>query len=143
MNIRSFVLYAIALATICAATIVAGVGMKRNWFITASSRTIAAQADEGLEIEQITVRRFGFEPAAITRSAKGFMLNFSNHSGLPVLALSLNKLQSNSPVAKLTEVSLKRGQGYWTTYLNLAPGEYELAEASHPEWKCRITLTPR
>lgn len=134
----------VALVLILTATAL-GTGMKLGWFKATGKKIVvsAAQGNEKLEIELIAVRRFGFEPAAITRSAKGFSLNFANHSNQPVLALSLNRLEGNRPVSKLSEVSLKRGQTYWTKYLDLPPGEYELAEASHPEWRCRITLTPR
>jgi hypothetical protein len=37
----------------------------------------------------------------------------------------------------------RRGRVRSINELDLPPGEYVLAAAGHPEWACRITLTPR
>ncbi len=139
MKIRSFVFYATVLAVLCAVSIV-GIGAARGWFTAASRQAVSAPVDERLEIEMVTLRRFGFEPSAITRSSKGFLLKVNNRLNQPTLALSLNQLQNNHVSAKVREVNLSSGQIDWTAYLTLSPGEYELTEASHPGWKCRITV---
>lgn len=141
MRIRGLVLYATLLGILCVVTISARVGVKQGWFVVSSQRAPATRVDEKVEVELITLRRFGFEPATITRSSKGFMLMLNNHSNQPALAVSLNQLQGAGPAVKVRETSLIRGQTNWTTYLNLAPGTYELTEASHPEWRCRIMVT--
>ncbi len=101
------------------------------------------QANEKLESELITVSRFGFMPLAITRPFKDFVMVIENRTADPELNLTLNRTVGNRPTDKVTDVKLKRGRGNWYAHLNLPPGEYELSEASHPEWKCKITLTPR
>ena len=108
-----------------------------------SDNSTAIQADEKLESELITVNRFGFMPLSITRPAKGFALIVDNHTADPDLNLRLNRLLGNVPADKLLDLNLKRGRGNWYSQVNLPPGEYELSEANHPEWKCKITLTPR
>jgi hypothetical protein len=38
----------------------------------------------------------------------------------------------------MKEVQVQKGSAAWT--VTLAAGEYTLAEASHPQWLCRITV---
>lgn len=140
MKVKAIFLWAIVPVALCAVSIV-GIGAARGWFTATSRQAVGAPMDERLEVELITLRRFGFEPAAITRSSKGFLLKFANRTNLPLLALSLNQVQQNRPSVRLLETNLIRGRLDWATHLNLAPGEYELTEASRPEWKCRITVT--
>lgn len=141
MKIKPSVFYTLMLVSLCAASMVAGIGIKRSWFKAAETRAATAPANEKLEVEMVTLRRFGFEPSAITRSSKSFLLKVNNRFNQPTLALSLNQIQNNRVSAKVREVNLVGGQIDWTAYLTLSPGEYELTEASHPEWKCRITVT--
>jgi hypothetical protein len=99
---------------------------------------------EKVEVELITVRRFGFEPAEITRPAGEFILHIDDRSQQQQdLALALSRTQAERPREKLKDVDLKRGQVNWLDRFNLPPGDYLLTEANHPEWQCRITLTPR
>jgi hypothetical protein len=66
-----------------------------------------------------------------------------NRTADPELNLTLTRTVGNRPTDKIIDVNLKRGRGSWNAHFNLPPGDYELSEASHPEWKCKITLTPR
>ncbi|MBP6823107.1 MAG: hypothetical protein KA368_16275 [Acidobacteria bacterium] len=104
---------------------------------------VTAQQQEQIESELITVSRFGFMPLAIKRSAKDFVMTIVNRTADPELNLTLNRTVGNRPTDKVIDVKLKKGRGSWNAHFNLPPGDYELSEASHPEWKCTITLTPR
>lgn len=101
------------------------------------------QQQEQIESELITVNRFGFIPLAIKHPAKDFVMTIVNRTADPQLNLTLNRTVGNRPTDKIIDVNLKRGRGSWNAHFNLPPGDYELSEAGHPEWKCKITLTPR
>lgn len=102
----------------------------------------AVQTEPRLETELITVRRFGFDPAVIKRPAGDFQLFISNHSQLHELSLTLSRVQGNKPSDIVKDLGFRNGQVKWIERFNLPPGDYVLTEATHPEWKCVITLTP-
>src|SRR5262249_47245352 len=102
----------------------------------------AAQTGDRLESELITVRRFGFEPAEIKRPAGDVIFVINNRSNLPDLSLTLSRVQGNKPTDKIKDVGVRKGQVNWIERFNLPPGDYVLTEASRPDWKCSITLTP-
>jgi len=134
----------IILSATAAAT---GIGIKHKWFKGTSANTansaVAFQQQEKIESELITVSRFGFVPLAISRPAKDFVMTIVNRTADPQLNLTLNRAVGNRPTEKVIDINLKRGRGSWNAHFNLPPGEYELSEASHPEWRCKITITPR
>ncbi|MBS1786918.1 MAG: hypothetical protein JST85_04315 [Acidobacteria bacterium] len=115
--------------------------------IQAKSRNVvrpiaAAQTEARLETELITVRRFGFDPPAIKRPAGDFQFFITNRSQSRELALTLSRVEGNRPSDKVKDVGFRKGQVKWVERFNLPPGDYVLTEASHPDWKCTITLTP-
>lgn len=97
----------------------------------------AISTDE-FEAELITITANGFEPAEITRPAGRFVLMFDNQSGLRPLELRLER----PGMPRLTELRLNRTTGA-TKVLNLPAGEYQVAEADHPSWSLKLTLTKR
>ena len=94
---------------------------------------------DGPEGEIVAVQRNGFEPNQITRQAGEFLLLIDNRSGLDEIQVRLEPLVDRE---RVHDVSLTKRAYSWNTILNLPPGEYALTEVSHPEWTCRITLTP-
>lgn len=115
--------------------------------IQAKSRNVvrpiaAAQTEARLETELITVRRFGFDPPAIKRPAGDFQFFITNRSQSRELSLTLSRVEGNRPSDKVKDVGFRKGQVKWAERFNLPPGDYVLTEASHPDWKCTITLTP-
>jgi len=121
----------------------ASVGARHGWPTKPSDGAASAQATGQVESELITLRPFGFEPAEINRPAGEVVLIINNRSLLQEVSLTLSRAQGNRPTDKLKDVGLKKGQVNWLDRFNLPPGDYVLTEASHPEWKCAITLTPR
>jgi hypothetical protein len=108
----------------------------------ARSTSAAIQTEERQESELITVRRFGFDPAAIKRPAGDVTFIIDNRSHLQDLSLTLSRVQGNKPSDKVKDVGFRKGQVKWLERFNLPPGDYVLTEASQPDWKCSITLTP-
>jgi hypothetical protein len=105
-----------------------------------SDAAAAGQASaEEVEVEVITVRAGGFEPLELTRPQGAFLLAIINHSGDSELALKLDGVHGN----RVHEVRLPKGRVRWNKVFDLPPGDYVLSEENHPDWICRIKLTPR
>lgn len=105
----------------------------------------AAQPSESpqrIEVVRITVRPTGFEPNEISYPDKPFLLAIDNQSGSPALALKLEFIAGNSERTIIRNVTLSRGRLRDTGLISPHPGRYVLTETQHPEWSCRITISP-
>ena len=100
------------------------------------SRQTASQTQ--LEVELVTLRPAGFEPAEIRRAKGPFVLMVDDRSGLEKSSLKL--LQQNG--AGVRQLKTERGKSDWHEVLDLPPGDYVLVETSHPEWTFRLTVQP-
>lgn len=96
------------------------------------------KAGRAVETELIALRPTGFEPAEITRPAGEFILMVENRTGG-----SVSLRFSRATGERLHEVRASREEPDWNELEDLAPGRYLLAEADHPEWSCRVTVTAR
>jgi hypothetical protein len=94
---------------------------------------------DGVKTELITVTPTGFDPAELTLPAGPVVLEVDNRSGLEEVTLRL----SRSDGATEEEAQVDRATLDWSGELNLSPGAYVLGEAGHPDWACRITVTPQ
>ena len=109
-----------------------------------SSDTVTSIAQQStrpiadFESELITVTPHGFEPGEITRPSGHFLLGVNNHTGLTDLSLMLVHESGRSVGGKRLS-KLKT----WRQVLDLQSGNYELREANHRDWLCRITITER
>ena len=90
------------------------------------------------EAELITLQQWGFEPKEINRPVGPFMAIFENRSGLREVKLSL--VRASGP--EVRRIPVTRNMLNSRQRLELAPGTYVVKEANHPEWECRITITP-
>lgn len=134
---------------IIAATVVAALAVSaRVWIksparaapvLTAAARNEPQNKPEPVSYhaELITLRPQGFIPGEIRRPAGRFMIGIDNRTGLKEIEISLIRDTGN----KEQEVRISRNKPDWRGVVNLPPGNYELREANHPEWVCRITLT--
>lgn len=101
----------------------------------------AAQEDprgQRIESEVVTILPTGFSPSEITRPRGRFLIVVDNRSGLEETNLRLERAAGS----RLREVRRTKEELIWRQLEDLPPGEYVLTEASHPEWACRITITP-
>ena len=95
-------------------------------------------AGEGPEAELVTILPNSIEPAEITRTRGKFLLVVGNRSGLEQVTWRLDREAGG----RLHEVRLAEGRLLSGQYEDIPPGVYLLTEAGHPEWGCRITITP-
>lgn len=103
-----------------------------------AAHTDAPSQSERLAAEVIRLTPNGFEPSEITRPKGRFLIHVENRTVLTEISLSLSReAGGREHGARL----LKKRK--WVEMVNLAPGRYLLTEESHPEWSCRITITPQ
>ena len=95
------------------------------------------RSHSNMEAELITVTSHGFEPREISRPKGSILLMIQNRSGLPDVAIQLNREAGPN----LRALQLPREQPNWDDVIDLEPGTYVLTEADHPDWLCRITIT--
>lgn len=88
---------------------------------------------------RLTIRPNGFEFSEITLPAKPFLFVIDNKSGLEEIVLQIHRITSGRrDKLRETRVSLKKLRKAEIT--DLSPGQYELTEANHPDWVCRIMI---
>jgi len=89
------------------------------------------------EVLAIQLRKGGFVPGEITRPKGQYSLLVNNASGEREIILRLHREARE----KLHEAQLRRGVA-WRQFVRLTPGDYVISEANHPDWVCRLTITP-
>lgn len=106
-----------------------------------SNRPAARSAGDKLRVETevITLRPEGFEPASITRPQGTFILLLDNRTGLTAIQINLD----GEAGGRLRQESIPRENADWSDVLDLAPGVYLLTEGAHPEWSCKLSITPK
>ncbi len=98
----------------------------------------AVPQGQRVEAELITVLPTGFDPKEINRPAGAFLIAVENRSGLDELELRLDREAGS----RLHQVPMPGRKLNWKQGVDLPPGRYLLTEANHPDWRCRITITP-
>jgi hypothetical protein len=101
-------------------------------------RRTATGDSEPTEIELITLRPAGFEPAEITRPKGPFVLFIDDRSGRENSSLALHR--SNG--GQLRAIGLQRKKTEWSDVVDLTPGTYILQDANNSELQCQITILP-
>jgi hypothetical protein len=104
----------------------------------------AGQGAPGQRVEAvlITVRPNGFEPAQLALPNRPFLLAVDNYSGLDGVELKLER-EDDRARGVLRAFSLNRGKLRGRALTHLPPGQYVLTDANHPEWACRINVSPQ
>lgn len=101
-----------------------------------------SQAADGpsrkLEVELITLRPAGCEPAEIVRPKGAFVLFLDDRSGKENSSLALQRLNGE----RLRAVNINRKKSEWHDLVDLSPGTYVLQHTHNPELRCQITILP-
>lgn len=135
MKKQSRIYSLLAISALCALVVIF------TWSARGSSQS--AQKDDKPEVEVITITPDGFSPSAIKRTKGTFLFVVDDHSGLPETKLSFDRLVGNSQKEKVQDRDVQRGQPLWAEPQKLQPGEYLLTEATHPQWRCLITISAK
>ena len=99
---------------------------------------IAARKKEMLGYELVTLTRFGFEPAEITRRDGHFFLAIENRSAARNLTIRIDPERGN----RVREITQETDELNWVDELKLPPGRYQISTADQPDRVCRLTITP-
>lgn len=94
-----------------------------------------------IEVEVLTVTRFGFEPAQIIRSKGKFAFSLENRSGEDV-DLHLDRGIAKNATNRVKAVTLRKSRPNDVSFYDLEPGSYVLTDDNHPTWKCTVVIKP-
>ena len=104
-----------------------------------NSHAHAADGPSGtLEVELLTLRPAGCEPAEIVRPKDAFVLFVDDRSGKENSSLALQRVNGD----RLRTVNVNRKKSEWNDVLDLSPGTYVLQDTNNPELRCQITILP-
>ena len=103
-----------------------------------SFRSNSNSNSQPAEVELITLRPAGFEPAEITRPKGAFVLFVDDRSGRDNSSLVLQRVNGE----RLRTVSLQRKKSEWNDVIDLTPGTYILQDANNSELRCQIKILP-
>lgn len=92
-----------------------------------------------LETELITLQPSGFEPNEIRRPQGAFILGVDNRAGVEAIELQFMRADGQ----RLNALQTPKRKVSWRDVVDLAPGQYLLSVANHPEWTCNVTILPR
>ena len=92
-----------------------------------------------LETELITLQPSGFEPNEIRRPQGAFILGVDNRAGVEAIELQFMRADGQ----RLNALQTPKRKVSWREVVDLAPGQYLLSVANHPEWTCNVTILPR
>jgi len=87
----------------------------------------------------IGLRMNGFAPAEIERPAGEFFISVTNLTDSPELDFRLDRENGE----RLHSAKAPKEKRAWRQSVRLTPGTYLLTVRDHPEWSCRITITPQ
>ncbi len=102
----------------------------------ASFRTAGRAAHDGEDEVTLTLTADGFAPVQLTRPAGRFMLSVENRTDAKALTLKL----SDGGGAVVREIRVRENTTDWSEELNLTAGQYTLAEETHPQRACQMTI---
>ncbi|MEW6738169.1 MAG: hypothetical protein AB1489_43245 [Acidobacteriota bacterium] len=139
INVRSVMLICVGLITL----LVIGTTSARSlvlrtlthWGIVAAA---PAQAEGEKQLIVIYSTPEGFEPSEVTARAGESIVMILNRSGIKDLTYSVTLQQEQSPIFSATTELGSSALGS----VSLTAGEARVTEATHPEWSCRINVTP-
>ena len=96
------------------------------------------QKQDRLETELITLQPSGFEPNEIRRPQGAFILGVDNRAGVEAIELQFMRADGQ----RLKALQTPKRKVSWREVVDLAPGQYLLSVANHPDWTCNVTILP-
>jgi hypothetical protein len=115
------------------------------WFSSrkASSDPVgpSGQSNEKVEVELVTLKRWGFEPKEITRPKGKFFLVIENRSEL-IQDLTFSLIEERGAKLKEMKLGVNRRKS-WNDLVELNPGSYLLTVFERPELRCKFTIAAK
>jgi hypothetical protein len=72
-----------------------------------------------------------------------FFLLVENRSGVGGVSLRVDRIDTATGApANVRARDVTREELDWADFFDLPPGNYLLSEVRHPDWQCRITVSP-
>ena len=99
---------------------------------------VSSNDSQPSEIELITLRPAGFEPAEVTRPKGAFVLFIDDRSGRENSSLILQRVNGG----QLRAIGIQRKRSQWNDVVDLTPGTYVLQDANNSALRCQITILP-
>lgn len=109
--------------------------LKNTTVVTVQSKPKATR----LPSHVITLRPSGFDPAEVLWPKGKFFLTIDNRSNVNEINLVLDRQAGR----RVKEVKFRMRKERSAGVLELTPGNYLLTESNHPEWVCRIRISPQ
>lgn len=128
----------IGLIAAAVVVVTGGVALARAYAVPAVVDTSGASLEErGPQTVVIYATPLGFQPAELTLRPGQRRFLIRNATGLDDIEFAIAKSREQP-------VRTPRRRNGENAALNhpLTPGEHRITEARHPEWECRITVTP-
>jgi hypothetical protein len=111
------------------------------WKASSSLAEPSKQSNEKVEVELVTLQRWGFEPKEIARPKGKFLLVVENQSGV-IQGLTFSLVEERGARLKEIKLGANRRKG-WNDFVELNPGNYSLTVSERPEWRCTFTITEK
>lgn len=115
-------------------TLVVGIGL----YVRSAAHAERTQTSPELEVELVTLRPFGFEPAEINRSKGPFVLFVDDRTNSEASSLILQRVTGE----RLQQVKTSRNKSEWNAVIDLPPGHYVMTTTANSEARCQITILP-
>ena len=106
--------------------------------VRTSGAAVAVPTERRRKVISLKLTRQGFAPVSLAAPKGEYFLTVHTGTGLDDLDLRLDRESGQ----RMKSGRLSRETLRWNEYVELHPGNYVLAEASHPAWSCRITISP-
>lgn len=103
-----------------------------------ANRNLQRVVPARLEVELITLRPPGCEPAELIRPKGPFALMIDDRSGKENSSLDLRPESGE----RVRAINLNRRKSEWYSVVDLPPNRYVLQDPNDPEWRCQITILP-
>src|SRR5688572_14942069 len=134
---RALISSSIAMAVVIAALVMVIASFaSRAYLKRDAASSPQRERQERLETELITLQPSGFEPHEIRRPQGAFILGVDNRAGVESIELQFMRVDGQ----RLNALQTPKRKVSWREVVDLAPGEYLLSVAHHPEWTCKITI---
>lgn len=130
--------------TVCAGAALFALTGKIPFFSRKASSDPAGrsrQPNEKVEVELVTLQRWGFEPKEITRPKGRFFLVIENKSEL-IQDLTFSLVEERGARLKDIKLGVNKRKG-WNDFVELTAGNYLLTVSEHPEWQCKFTINTK